>query len=118
MTMPDSSHAASVLEGAELLLSAGGAGICLVPRDAWAGRAGLRAVADVNAVPPLGVEGIEVSDDGAQREGVTTFGAVGVGGLKKKIHKACIDHLFERNDLVLDAETIAEVARDLALPKG
>ena len=28
-----------------------------------------------------------------------------------KIHKACIARLFERNDLVLDAETIAEVAR-------
>ena len=27
-----------------------------------------------------------------------------------KIHKACIARLFERNDLVLDAETIAEVA--------
>jgi hypothetical protein len=108
--MPDGSHAATVLEGAELVLSAGGAGICLVPRDAWAGRAGLIAVADINAVPPLGVEGIEVTDNGAQRNGVTVFGALGVGGLKMKIHKACIARLFERNDLVLDAETIAEVA--------
>src|SRR5260221_1700789 len=32
--MPDHSHAAAVLEGADLLLSAGGAGIRLVPRDA------------------------------------------------------------------------------------
>ena len=39
-----------------------------------------------------------------------TFGALGVGNLKMKIHKACIARLFERNDLVLDAETIAEVA--------
>ena len=49
-----------MLEGAELLLNAGPAGVRLVPRDAWAGRAGLRAAADVNAVPPLGIEGIEV----------------------------------------------------------
>ena len=41
------------------------------------------------------------------------FGALGVGNLKMKIHKACIARLFERNDLVLDAETIAEVAREL-----
>ena len=114
-TMPDGSHAATVLEGAELVLSAGGAGICLVPRAAWAGRAGLLAVADVNAVPPLGVEGIEVTDNGAQRNGVTVFGALGVGGLKMKIHKACIARLFERNDLVLDAETIADVARNLEI---
>jgi hypothetical protein len=30
-----------------------------------------------------------------------------------KIHKACVAKLFERNDLVLDAESIAEVARNL-----
>jgi methylenetetrahydrofolate/methylenetetrahydromethanopterin dehydrogenase (NADP+) len=113
VAMADGSQAASVLEGAELLLNAGGAGVCLVPRDAWTGRAGLRAVADVNAVPPLGIEGIEVTDNGADRNGVTVFGALGVGGLKMKIHKACIARLFERNDLVLDAETIAEVARSL-----
>ena len=71
------------------------------------------SAADLNAVPPLGVEGIEVNDDGADRGGTKTFGALGVGGLKMKIHKACIARLFERNDLVLDAETIAEVARDL-----
>jgi methylenetetrahydrofolate/methylenetetrahydromethanopterin dehydrogenase (NADP+) len=114
ITMTGSSHAAAALEGAELLLNAGLAGVCLVPRDAWVGRAGLRVAADLNAVPPLGVEGIEVTDNGAERDGVTVFGALGVGGLKMKIHKACIASLFERNDLVLDAETIADVARALS----
>jgi hypothetical protein len=108
--MSDRSQAAAVIEDAQLVLNAGGAGVCLVPRHAWAGRAGLRAVADLNAVPPLGVEGIEVNDDGVERESVRAFGALGVGKLKMKIHKACIARLFEQNDLVLDAETIAEVA--------
>jgi len=111
--MSDRSEAAAVIEDAQLVLNAGGAGICLVPRDAWAGRAGLRAVADLNAVPPLGVEGIAVNDDGVERESVTVFGALGVGKLKMKIHKACIARLFEQNDLVLDAETIAEAALKL-----
>src|SRR5262249_28207692 len=113
VTLAGHGQAASALEGAELLLNAGGAGVCLVPREAWAGRAGLRGVADVNAVPPLGIEGIEVADNGADRDGVIAFGALGVGGLKMKIHKACIAKLFERNDLVLDAETIADVAAGL-----
>jgi len=39
---------------------------------------------------------------------------LGVGGLKMKIHKACIARLFEKNDLILDAEAIAEVASELA----
>ena len=113
VAMTGAPHAGSVLEGAELLLSAGGAGICLVPRDAWMGRSGLCAAADVNAVPPLGVEGIEVTDNGTDRNGVTVFGALGIGHLKMKLHKACIARLFERNDQVLDAETIADIAREL-----
>ena len=111
--MSDASQAASALEGAELLLNAGPAGVQLVPLSAWTGGA-LRTAADINAVPPSGIEGIDVRDDGVEREGAVVFGALGVGGLKMKIHKACIARLFERNDLVLDAETIAEVARDLS----
>jgi hypothetical protein len=112
--MPDASHAAAVLEGAELLLNTGPPGVCLVPREAWAACPGLRVAADINAVPPLGVEGIDVNDDGVERNGVRMFGALAVGKLKMQIHKACIARLFERNDLVLDAETIADIARDLA----
>ena len=111
--MTDSATAASVLEGATMLLNTGPAGVTLVPKSAWAGRAGLKAAADLNAVPPLGIEGIEVTDNAVEREGVTVFGALGVGGLKMKIHKACIARLFDRNDLILDAETIAEVATEL-----
>jgi hypothetical protein len=112
--MADASSAPAALEGANLVLNAGGAGICLVPKAAWSGRAGLEAVADVNAVPPLGIEGVEVTDNGAVREGVAAFGALGVGSLKMKIHKASIARLFESNDLVLDAEAIDAVAGYLA----
>ena len=111
--MATGADAAAVLEGTTLLLNAGPAAVNVVPRSAWAGRQGLRAAADLNAVPPLGIEGIEVTDNAVEREGVTVFGALGVGGLKMKIHKACIARLFERNDLVLDAETIADVAAEL-----
>ena len=113
VAMSDASQAGAVLEGCEFLLSAGGFGVRLVPREAWAKRAGLIAAADVNAVPPLGVEGIDAMDNGADRDGIRTYGALGIGGLKMKIHKACIAKLFERNDLVLDAESILEVARTL-----
>jgi len=113
VTMADESRAAAALEGADLLLSAGVAGVRVIPRAAWVQR-GLRAAADLNAVPPSGIEGIEAQDNGVDRDGTTTFGALGVGGLKMKIHKACIGRLFEQNDLVLDVETIAEIASDLA----
>ena len=113
VAMADASQAAAVMEGCEFLLSAGGFGVKLVPHDAWAKRPGLRAAADVNAVPPLGIEGIDAIDNGVDRDGIKTYGALGIGGLKMKLHKACIAKLFERNDLVLDAESILEVARSL-----
>ena len=105
--------AQELLGWAELLLAAGPAGVSLVPRELWAGRPALRAVADVNAVPPLGVEGVEALDDGAVREGIPAFGALGIGGLKMKAHKGAIARLFERNDLVLDAEQIYDLAAAL-----
>ena len=106
------SEAAAVLEQAHLLLNTGPAGVQLVPQRAWTGRRALLVAADCNAVPPFGIEGIDPMDNGVLKEGVTVFGALGLGGLKMKVHKACIARLFERNDLVLDAETIADVARE------
>jgi len=105
------SQAAAAIEGAEVLLNAGPAGVMLIPRDAWAGK--LKAVVDLNALPPLGVEGVDVNDDGAIREGAIAFGALGVGNFKMKLHKECIARLFTRSDLVLDAETIEDVAKEL-----
>jgi hypothetical protein len=112
VTVADASGAAKALDGAEILLSAGPAGVCMVPKAAWAGR-GLTVAVDVNAVPPLGVEGVEVTDNKTDRDGVISYGALGVGNLKMKIHKACIARLFEKNDQILDAETIAEIAQGL-----
>lgn len=108
-----SSNAERLLEGAALVLNAGPAGVRLVPRSAWVGRASLALAVDLNAVPPLGIEGIDRSDAGALREGVACFGALAIGARKMQLHKACIARLFERNDLVLDAETIADVAREV-----
>jgi hypothetical protein len=54
-----------------------------------------------------------VTDAGTDRNGVKVFGALGVGNFKMKVHKRCITKLFERNDLVLDAETIGDVAKEL-----
>jgi methylenetetrahydrofolate/methylenetetrahydromethanopterin dehydrogenase (NADP+) len=110
----NASDAQPVLGWAQVLLAAGPPGVGpLVPRELWAGRSGLRAIADVNAVPPLGIEGVEATDDGTLREGIPAFGALGIGGLKMKAHKAAIAQLFERNDLVLDAEQIYDLAAAL-----
>ena len=113
IVVPDPSHVTAALGDAELLLNAGPAGVRLVPRDAWMNRPSLRVVADLNAVPPLGIDGVDVTDAGIDRGSAKAFGALGVGNFKMKLHKRCIAKLFERNDLVLDAESISDVAREL-----
>jgi len=112
-TVARPAEARELLAWAELVLAAGPAGVQLVGRDTWLGQAKLKAVADVNAVPPLGLEGIEATDNGTQHQGISAFGALGIGGLKMKAHKAAVARLFEQNELVLDAEEIYELASGL-----
>ena len=73
----------------------------------------LKVAIDLNAVPPLGIEGIEVHDRGKSYGDVICSGAIGVGGTKMKIHKAAIQRLFEANDSILDAEQIFEIGQSL-----
>jgi NADPH:quinone reductase-like Zn-dependent oxidoreductase len=115
--MPDASHAAEIIKDAEIVLNSGPAGVQMVPKSAWTSAKSLRVMVDLNAVSPLGIEGVELNDTGTERDGIKTFGAFGVGNFKTKLHKACVARLFERNDLVLDAEAIAEIARELVKQK-
>jgi len=117
VTLNDPSRLPELCQGIEVLLNSGPAGVQMVPKSAWSGVKTLKIAVDLNAVPPLGIEGIEVNDAGVKKNGVTVFGAFGVGNFKTKLHKACVVQLFERNDLVLDAETIADIARELVAKK-
>jgi hypothetical protein len=102
---------AAALAGRTLVVAAGAAGAVLLPRAARATCPGLKVVIDLNAVPPLGVEGVEVIDKGKERDSVVCYGAVGVGDTKMKVHKAAIARLFEDNGLVLDAEEVYALAQ-------
>jgi hypothetical protein len=109
----DDAGIARALEGASVCLTAGAAGATLLRRSLWSKHPTLVALADVNAVPPLGIEGIEATDKATERDGKKVFGALGIGSLKMKVHKACVARLFGRNDEVLDLETIYAVARSV-----
>ncbi len=116
-TMNDPAKLPELCKDIEVPLNSGPAGVQMVPRSAWTGAKNLKIAVDLNAVPPLGIEGVEVTDAGATKEGVVVFGAFGVGNFKTKLHKACVARLFTRNDLVLDAEAIADVAREMIAKK-
>jgi hypothetical protein len=100
----------SALEGVELVISTGAAGVCLLPEKIRQAVSSIKMVVDLNAVPPMGIEGTSVMDKGVVREGVICYGAIGVGDLKMKIHRAAISALFTRNDQVMDALEVYEIA--------
>jgi methylenetetrahydrofolate/methylenetetrahydromethanopterin dehydrogenase (NADP+) len=117
-TVAEPAQVPRVLDGVDILLNAGAAGIQMVSKAGWTAVKALKVAVDLNAVPPLGIEGVDLNDAGVVKNGVSVFGAFGIGNFKTKLHKACIARLFERNDLVLDAETIADVARELMAQKS
>jgi len=109
----DDAAVARALEGAQICLCAGAAGVKLLSRAVWAASPTLRVMGDVNAVPPLGIEGIEAGDKGGERDGKRAFGALGIGSLKMKTHKTGVARLYEQNDAVLDLDAIWSIAKTL-----
>ena len=108
---PESTLAAA--DGAALIIATGAAGIQLLSAEQRASLNSLKVVIDLNAVPPAGLEGVEVFDKAVERNGVICYGAIGVGGTKMKIHKAAVRKLFTANDLVLDTDAIFEIGQNL-----
>lgn len=94
---------------ATVVFGCGAAGVTLLDETQLQQATALKVAIDLNAVPPAGLAGIGVTDKAVEREGRHDYGAIGVGGLKMKIHRAAIRSLFTANDLVLDAEEIFDI---------
>ena len=105
---------AAALDGVQLVIAAGAPGVELLPADPRKAAQCLKVAIDLNAVPPLGIAGSEVTDKAKDREGVIFYGAIGVGGTKMKIHKAAIRELFTSNEQVFDAEEIYRIGKQMA----
>jgi methylenetetrahydrofolate/methylenetetrahydromethanopterin dehydrogenase (NADP+) len=103
----------AILDGAQIVLSAGPAGVEVLRRDFWAQHATIELLADYNAAEPLGIEGTKATDDLAEHDGKLVLGALAIGGPKMKVHKACVRRLFESNDQVLDTDAVYAVAKEL-----
>jgi hypothetical protein len=110
---PSNSDRASAIEGAQIVLATGAAGITLLEERHWQDSKTLELIADANASPPAGIEGVGQNDRGASKHGKILFGSLGFGALKLALHRACVTRLFEQNDLVLDAEEIYAIAKTM-----
>jgi methylenetetrahydrofolate/methylenetetrahydromethanopterin dehydrogenase (NADP+) len=109
----DRSELEATLDGAQVALSAGPAGVEVLREAAWSGHPDVELLADYNAAEPLGIEGTEATDDLADYDGKVVLGALAIGGPKMKVHKACVRSLFESNDRVLDTDEVYAVAKEL-----
>ena len=95
----------------DLIIAAGPAGVEILPgfgRDQFPQ---LQVVVDLNAVPPHGLGGLKPTDADKDRDGVRAWGALGVGALKMKVHKAALRALFREETTIFDLEQVYEVGR-------
>ena len=104
---------ASALEDVRLVIAAGAASTQFVGPESWSLLQSAKVAIDLNAVPPTGIHGIEPTDLATDRYGVICYGAIGVGGMKMKIHNASLRKLFTTNDCILDTDAIYAIGAGL-----
>ena len=81
----------AAIKDAEIVLAAGAGGIQLLSSAQLAQSALCKIVADVNAIKPVGVEGLKSTEDGIElKPGVYGIGALAIGRLKIKIETEMI----------------------------
>jgi hypothetical protein len=110
---PTNAERGAAIEGAQIVLATGAAGITLLEEKHWQNSAALELIADANASPPAGIEGVAQGDRGLVKHGKILYGSLGFGALKLALHRACVSRLFEQNDLLLDAEEIYAIAKSM-----
>jgi methylenetetrahydrofolate/methylenetetrahydromethanopterin dehydrogenase (NADP+) len=103
----------ATLDGAQIVLSSGPAGVQVLREDFWRKHPAIELLADYNAAEPLGIEGTKATDDLADYDGKLVLGALAIGGPKMKVHRACVRRLFESNDQVLDTDAVYAIAQEL-----
>jgi hypothetical protein len=104
---------AQAIDGVQLVIAAGAAGVELLSQETRTAAKSLKVAIDLNAVPPVGIAGVDAGDKAKERDGAICYGALGVGGTKMKIHRAAIERLFTANNLVLDAEEVLQIGEQL-----
>jgi hypothetical protein len=109
----DTQQLPNLIDECDVVVAAGASGVELLPQEIWQSSESLKVLVDLNAVAPAGIEGIDVLNSARVVDSKVTYGAIGVGGLKMKIHKAAVSRLFESNDQVLNVDEIYAIGKAL-----
>ena len=114
-----SEQTGKAIKNAEIVLAAGAGGIQLLSADTLKTYGGsYKIVADVNAIPPVGVEGLASNAEGKEiRPGVYGIGALAIGSLKIKIETELIKRAAEEPKGLFDYKIAYEIGKNSVLKK-
>ena len=108
---------AQVVADAEVIICTAKAGIQVLDNDVLANASSLIVAADVNAVPPAGIECVNVTDNCVETElagrKIISLGALGVGKVKYDTQLNAFKKMLESKDsLVLDFHDAHAMAKE------
>lgn len=106
----------AAMKDADVVLAAGRAGVQILSKTQLGQVASLKVVADVNAVPPAGIEGIGLQDDGKPLEGgnAVGIGPLAIGNVKYKVEVGLFRKMTEaEKPLYLDFRDAFQLAREI-----
>ena len=102
-----------------MVFTCGPAGVNILSRKLLARAHNLLVVADVNAVPPYGIEGMDLFMNGVPLPGCSTLGvgALAIGDVKYKTQAGLFKRMLDaKKPLALDFRDAFELARDIVKP--
>jgi methylene-tetrahydromethanopterin dehydrogenase len=105
-----------IVRDAEIILAAGKAGVQVLSAAQVASAPALKVAADVNAVPPSGIEGVEAHDSGKPIPGTEAvgIGALAIGNVKYKVESGLFRRMLETDlPVFLDFRDAFDLARRL-----
>lgn len=108
---------AAAVDASEVVLCAARAGVQVLSRAALAEASGLLIAADVNAVPPSGIEGLTVRANGDPIEATKAvgIGPLAIGGVKYKTEFGLFQKMIEgRKPVAFDFQDAFSLAREIA----
>jgi len=108
---------AEYMKTADVVFATGAAGIELLSAELIAAAPQLKVVADVNAVPPAGIAGVDAFDNGkplaGSISGAVALGALAIGNIKYQAQSRLLKRMLESDTpLFLHFEHAFDVARE------
>lgn len=96
-TVADPAEKVKLVAGADVVLAAAKAGVQVLSEAELAGAQKLLVAADVNAVPPAGVAGIDLKDDGVKIGAgqAVGIGALAIGDIKYRVQQQLFRMMLE-----------------------